>query len=120
MKNIAPDIFRQRLLIEGYWTIDLDEAAVRACLTGLAGALDLKTYGEPIIFSPATGMGKEENAGYDAFVPLIDSGISGYFWSKQRFASIVLYTCKGFDEAEAVCFVKTFLGLEGEVFSFGF
>jgi len=87
MKNIAPDIFRQRLLVEGYWTIDLDEAAVRACLTGLAAHLNLRTYGDPIVFSPASGMGKQENAGYDAFVPLIDSGIAGYFWSKQRFLS---------------------------------
>jgi hypothetical protein len=34
-----------------------------------------------IIFSPLTGMGKTENAGFDAFVPLIDSGISAYIWS---------------------------------------
>ncbi|HBH26424.1 MAG TPA: hypothetical protein DDX54_03365 [Rhodospirillaceae bacterium] len=120
MKNIAPDIVRQRLLIEGFWTIDLDEAAVRACLLGLAEALNLRTYGDPIVFSPASGMGKEQNAGYDAFVPLIDSGIAGYFWSKRRFASIVLYTCKGFEEVRAVDFVRRFLGLEGEVVSFGF
>jgi len=25
MKNIAPDIFRQRLLIEGYYAIDVNE-----------------------------------------------------------------------------------------------
>ncbi len=78
-KNIAPDIFRQRLLIEGFWTVEVDADTVRTYLLGLAETLDLRTYGDPIVFSPSSGMGKDENAGYDAFVPLIDSGISGYF-----------------------------------------
>ena len=114
-KNIAPDIFRKRLLIEGFWTIGVAEEQVKNYLLGLAAHLELRTYGDPIIFSPGSGMGKEENAGYDAFVPLIDSGISGYFWSKQSFLSVVIYTCKGFDEDKAVEFTKSFFGLKDEV-----
>ena len=41
-------------------------------------------------------------AGFDAFVPLIDSGISGYFWSARKFLSILIYTCKGFDQEAAL------------------
>lgn len=67
-------------------------------------------YGEPIIFSPR-GMGKEENQGYDAFVPLVDSGISLYIWTKQKFLSAVIYTCKGFDEAQALASTKEFFGI---------
>ena len=115
MKNLAPDIYRQRLLIEGYYTIDLDKSALERYLLELAQALDLRTYGDPIVFSPASGMGKDENAGFDAFVPLIDSGISAYVWSKARFFSIVLYTCKGFDETTALEFTRNFFGAEGEV-----
>ena len=59
--------------------------------------------------------GKDENAGFDAFVPLIDSGISAYVWSKARFFSIVLYTCKGFDETTALEFTKDYFGVEGEI-----
>jgi len=51
---------------------------------------------------PPGGKGKEENEGYDAFIPLIDSGISLYVWSKARFLSVVIYTCKSFDEKAAV------------------
>lgn len=119
-RNIAPDIFRQRLLIEGYWTIDLDADEVRRYLAELAGALNLRTYGEPIVFSPGSGMGKEENAGFDAFVPLIDSGISGYFWSKVKFFSVVIYTCKGFDADKAVEFSKGFLKATGETVQYEF
>ena len=84
MKDLAPDIFRQRLIMEGYWRIDVDEGSVRGYLTGLAGTVGLTAYGDPIVFSPASGEGRPENAGYDAFLPLIDSGISGYFWIRLR------------------------------------
>jgi hypothetical protein len=113
--KLAPEIFRQRLLIEGYWSITLDEAVVRRFLLEIAAHLNLRTYGDPIVFSPASGMGKEENAGYDAFVPLIDSGISGYFWSKARFFSIVLYTCKEFEEDKAIAFTKAFFETSDEM-----
>jgi S-adenosylmethionine decarboxylase len=85
LKNIAPDILRQRLIIEGYYSIDVTKEILEKYLIDLAENLNLRIYGDPIIFSPSTGMGKEENAGFDAFVPLIDSGISAYIWSKAKF-----------------------------------
>ena len=120
MKNIAPEIFRQRLIIEGYFTTNLNKKVIERYLLGLAARLELQTYGEPIIFSPASGMGREENAGFDAFVPLIDSGISLYVWSQARFFSAVLYTCKGFDEQAAIDFTRDFFGVTGEIVSASF
>lgn len=104
MKNIAPGIFRQRLIIEGLYTVDIDALTVRDLLLDLAEHLSLRVYGEPVIHSPV-GFGKEENTGYDAFVPLIDSGISAYIWSQARFFSVIVYSCKPFDEAAAVAFI---------------
>ncbi len=107
MKNLAPTIFRQRLLIEGFYTITVDEAAIKNYFKNITETLELKMYGEPIIFSPAS-LGKQDNQGYDAFAPLIDSGISLYVWSNQRFLSAVIYTCKGFNEKLAVDNTKSF------------
>src|SRR3989344_1585382 len=107
MKNIAPNIVRKRLLIEACYTIEVDEAAIRNYFSGLTGALHLRAYGEPIIHSPS-GEGKEVNQGYDAFIPLIDSGISLYVWSNEKFLSCVIYTCKDFDTNKAVEFTKSF------------
>jgi hypothetical protein len=115
MKDLAPDIVRQRLLMEGYWTIAVDEAVVRDYLLGLAAHLGLRTYGDPIVFSPASGEGRPENAGYDAFVPLVDSGISGYFWSAAGFLSVVVYSCKAFDAAAALAFTRDYFAIEGEI-----
>ena len=121
MKTLAPEIFRQRLLLEAYWTIDVaGPEVIRAYLLGLADHLDLRTYGDPVVFSPASGEGRPENAGYDAFVPLIDSGISGYFWVGPRFLSVVLYTCKGFSEEAAIAYTRTFFGVDGEMVTHGF
>lgn len=120
MKNIAPDIFRQRLIIEGFYTIYLTKEILNQYLLNLAKHLQLRTYGEPIIFSPDSGMGKEENAGFDAFVPLIDSGISAYIWSKAKFFSIVLYTCKGFDKQAASAFTRDYFQVIDEIVSHSF
>ena len=85
MKNIAPHIFRQRLLIEGFYSIEVDKERLSTYMLNVASHLNLRAYGEPIIFSPASGMGKEDNQGFDGFLPLIDSGISAYIWSKSQF-----------------------------------
>lgn len=120
MKNIAPDIFRQRLLVEGFFTNQVTRESLSKYLLGVAAHLDLKAYGEPTIFSPASGMGKEDNQGFDAFLPLIDSGISAYIWSKSKFFSIVLYTCKGFDESAAIAYTTQYFEAAGEVVSQSF
>src|SRR3712207_3606752 len=76
MPRIAPEIFRKRMLVEGYFERE---------------RVDERT----------SGQGKAANEGYDAFVPLIDSGIYVAVWSGARFVSCVLYTCAEFDEAKA-------------------
>jgi len=107
MRTLAPHIFRQRLLMEGIYTVEVDRDALARYMNGLAAHLDMRAYGEPVIYSPA-GLGKDENQGFDAFLPLIDSGIAAYIWTSARLFSIVLYTCKGFDAARAVDFTRTF------------
>jgi S-adenosylmethionine decarboxylase len=115
MKNLAPDIFRQRLLMEGFHRADLTREDVERFLLCLAAHLDLKTYGDAVVFSPSPGTGRDDNAGFDGFVPLIDSGISIYVWRRQRFFSVLLYTCKGFEEKEAIEFTRAFLHVDGEM-----
>jgi len=107
MKNIAPDIFRKRLLIEGYYNIDVNEDTIRKFFSYITVNLSLRTYGAPIVHS-TSGIGKEINQGYDAFVPLIDSGIYLGIWVNKKFLSMVMYTCKDFDGCEALRRTKLF------------
>ena len=117
MRDLAPDIFRQRLLVEGFYSGEMTAERLTNYLLGVAAHLELRTYAEPIVFEPAAGMGREENAGFDAFVPLIDSGISAYVWSRRAFFSVLLYTCRGFDEAAAVEFTARHFQARGELAS---
>ena len=115
MKNLAPHILRQRLLIEGFYKGSVDKKVIDGYFNEITTALKLRMYGKPIIFSTGKA-GKEENQGYDAFVPLIDSGISLYVWSNAKFLSILLYTCKSFDENKAVEVTIAFFGMENAEF----
>ena len=60
MKNIAPKIVRQRLLIEANYLIDVTEKTVTNYLLDISSELNLRTYGKPTIHFPS-GQGKEIN-----------------------------------------------------------
>jgi S-adenosylmethionine/arginine decarboxylase-like enzyme len=111
MKDLAPHITRKRFMIEGFYKKEVNEMVIREFFEKVTGELSLRMYSEPIVF--ATGDdGKPENQGFDAFVPLLDSGISVYVWVAAKFTSIVLYTCKDFDEDRALQVVKDFFEIE--------
>ena len=107
MKNLAPEIIRQRLLIEGLYSREINEAKIESYLLGVALHLNLQSYCKPIIHSP-DGVGKDENQGFDAFLPLIDSGISLYVWRTSQFFAIVVFTCKEFDVDDALSYTQEF------------
>lgn len=110
MLDLAPDIFRKRLIIEGFFFIDVDTSTIEKFFVFLTSALALKTYAPPIIHHTG-GEGKEDNQGYDAFVPLIDSGIYLAVWANKKFLSMIIYTCKDFDDKKAVNATKDFFAM---------
>ena len=116
MRDLAPDILRQRLLIEGFFDRPVDEEAIRDFFATLTEGMSLRAYGAPTIFAPE-GAGREENEGYDAFVPLIDSGISLYVWTAPRFLSVVMFTCKRFDSEQAVAITREFFRMSEAEFA---
>ena len=111
MKTLAPEIFRKRQLLEGYFDREVNESVLVEFFAFLTNGLALRTYGAPIIHA-TSGQGKDSNQGYDAFVPLIDSGIYVAIWSNQKFLSVVLYTCKDFDERKAAELVREFFNIK--------
>jgi S-adenosylmethionine/arginine decarboxylase-like enzyme len=112
MKNIAPDILRQRLLVEAYYQNDIDKKKTEKFLLELPKHLNLKTYGFPTVH--VTGE-VGANEGYDGFIPLVDSGISVYVWTSKKFLSVVLFTCKKFDVEKTIEFIKTYFNTTEEI-----
>lgn len=112
LTNIAPEIFRKRLLVEGYFRVEVTEDRLRDYFSRITSGLELRTYGEPIIHR-TSGAGKDINEGFDGFVPLVDSGIYIGVWVNPKFLSTIIYTCGEFDEEKAVSLVEEIFRLEG-------
>lgn len=110
LTTIAPDIFRKRLLIEGYFQSEVMAETLATYFSHVTSGLGLRTYGEPIIHR-TSGEGKDINQGFDGFVPLIDSGIYIAVWVNPKFLSTIIYTCGEFDAEKAVSLVKEFFRL---------
>ena len=110
MKDLAPQIYRQRLLIEGLYDIDVQIDTVHQFFATLLTGLGANAAGDAIVNS-SLGQGKLENQGIEAFIPLIESGVSLYTWQASRFISLIIYTCKAFDEDKALEIVGDFFQL---------
>lgn len=110
LTNIAPDIFRKRLLIEGCFNVTVTEDSLKKYFSHITTELGFRAYGEPIIHK-TSGRGREVNQGFDAFVPLIDSGIYIGVWVNPKFLSTIIYTCGDFNAEKAVRLVKNYFQL---------
>ena len=110
LTTIAPEVFRKRLLVEGYFATEVKSETVIEYFSHITSQLNLRTYGDPIVHK-TSGAGKDVNEGFDGFVPLIDSGIYISVWSNSRFLSTIIYTCAEFDEDKATAIVKDFFKL---------
>lgn len=110
MKDLAPHIYRQRLLIEGIYQRAVSEADVLAYFEQLLAALNMTAAGAPIVNS-SLGKGKAENQGIEAFIPLIESGVALYTWESSRFLSVIIYTCKPYEDDMALSVTEAFFQL---------
>ena len=111
LTDIAPDIFRKRLLVEGYFSVEVTEETLKGYFSRITSPdLGLRTYGDPIIHR-TSGAGRDINQGFDGFVPLIDSGIYIGVWVNPKFLSTIIYTCGEFDAERAVDLVTEIFGL---------
>ena len=110
MKDLAPHILRQRLLMEGFYERSVDEAVVLEYFQKLLTGLGMTAAGDPIVNS-SLGKGKPENQGIEAFIPLIESGIALYTWESSRFISLIIYTCKAYDNDTAISIKQDFFEL---------
>jgi S-adenosylmethionine/arginine decarboxylase-like enzyme len=110
MKDLAPEIYRQRLLIEGTYEIDVQVETIHRFFDALLSGLGANAAGDAVVNS-SLGQGQPKNQGIEAFLPLIESGVAVYTWESARFLSIIIYTCKAFEEDKALHIVEDFFQL---------
>lgn len=102
------------MLVEGYYLKNVEEQEVRDFFKTVLSDLELTAAGEPQV-NCSYGLGSEENQGYEAHQPVIESGISLYVWTNCKFLSMIVYTCKKFDEDKVLRTTRDFFKLKDMV-----
>ena len=103
--DLASDICRQRLIIEGtLHNVFLPEDMTRYC-TQITRVLDMTQVTSPIC-------NYDSDYGWCAYAHWKESGMHIFAWDKRmpKFFSVDLYTCKPFDIVHAIKFTQEFFG----------
>lgn len=102
MIDLAPDIYRQRQIIEGYPDKPIDAASIKAYLSALSKETDMHELIEPVTH-------RSDLYGWAGWIHWETSGAHFYAWEQPRlFFSVDIYTCKAFDAERTVEFTKQF------------
>jgi len=103
VRDLAPEIHRQRLVIEGYPSNALHATDIENYLSKMSEVLGMNKLQEPV-----TNL--SSRYGWAGWIHWENSGAHFYAWETPRlFFSVDIYTCKPFDASVAVDFTREFL-----------
>ena len=111
METITPTQVKQRILIEGCYKVNVSESIVKSYFSKMITELQLKTYSEPVITSPAWTI-EQRNQGIDAHLPMLDSGFTINIWTATKYLSVIFYSCDTIDGNAAYELTKEFFKME--------
>ena len=103
MKDLAPNIHRQRLVVEGIPTKAITDQDIRDYLAKLSDVLEMKTLIEPVTH-------RSDKYGWAGWIHWESSGAHFYAWERPLFFSIDIYTCKPFEDQKAIDFTQRYFG----------
>jgi S-adenosylmethionine decarboxylase len=102
MKDLAPKIYRQRAVIEGYPEKVITDKDIKEYLSELSKVLKMITVLDPITH-------RSDKYGEAGWIHWETSGAHFYAWEEPMlFFSVDIYTCKEFDVQDAVQFTRDF------------
>lgn len=102
MKDLAPSIYRQRLVIEGYPAQPITDAQIKDYLSKLSVVTEMVPLMEPVTHL-------SESYGWAGWIHWETSGAHFYAWDVPKlFFSVDIYTCKAFSAEKACEFTKEY------------
>src|SRR3954468_7235816 len=102
MRDLAPSIHRQRLVIEGTAAAPATATEIVTYLSQLSDVLGMRTLIEPVTH-------KSDSYGWAGWIHWETSGAHFYAWDEPDcFFSVDIYTCKSFDALTAAAFTAAF------------
>lgn len=107
-RNLAPHILRQRLYIEGIYTIDINHPSIiENYLKQLTQEVWMTlTYG-PIVQNEAE-LVNPDHKWYEWIIMWAESWTHAYTWEKWKFFTIDVYSCKEYDNKKIINFTSNF------------
>lgn len=111
MKNLAPHIPRQRLIIEGIYDKGITCNGLKSYLVLLAEQLGMHVVYGPIVIRGAEKI-DPKYAGFEGHMIWAESGVAIYTWEDGKFFSVDIYSCKRFDIRRAVGYTRNFMKAE--------
>jgi len=97
MPDLAPSIYRQRLVVEGTRRSPIGSSDVERYLEDLT-----EVCGMRLLIPPVTH--RSERFGWAGWVHWEESGAHFYAWDDPIFFSVDVYTCSSFDAERVVSF----------------
>lgn len=102
MKDLAPNIYRQRLVIEGFPKEAISSDQIKTYLSKLSKVIEMVDLIEPVTH-------RSDRFGWAGWIHWETSGAHFYGWDEPMlFFSVDIYTCKAFSAEKAVEFTKEF------------
>jgi hypothetical protein len=104
LPDLAPSIYRQRLVVEGLCAEPIDDAQIRKYLSGLSDVCGMRTLMEPVTH-------RSDKYGWAGWIHWETSGAHLYAWERPLlFFSVDIYTCAPFVAEDVVSYTSTFFG----------
>jgi S-adenosylmethionine decarboxylase len=95
MRDLAPQIYRQRAVIEGYPKKNITAHEIKQYLSKLSDVIGMKTLLDPVTH-------RSDKYGEAGWIHWESSGAHFYAWEQPiLFFSVDIYTCKKFDVQDA-------------------
>ena len=102
MLDLAPEICRQRLVVEGLNDRPISAEAISGYLTALSTTIDMVTLIEPVTH-------RSPQYGWAGWIHWETSGAHFYSWERPiSFFSVDIYTWKAFDPQTVIDFTKEY------------
>jgi S-adenosylmethionine decarboxylase len=103
-KNLAPDLLRQRVVIEGTTTEIIKPDQIKSYLTDLADVAGMEVLSGPFAYTA-------HEMGFGGWIHWKSSGSHFYSYpTNPPLFTVDIYTCKPFDPGKVVEFTKKYFG----------
>jgi hypothetical protein len=90
-QDLAPQVLRQRLVVEGYPSMPITDGAIKDYLCKLSDFIGMTTLHEPVTH-------RSDLYGWAGWIHWETSGAHFYAWEQPLlFFSVDIYSCKAFD-----------------------